>query len=174
MRLLLALVCLCGALAAAQAAELRVPKEGAHFFRVTLLKGWHGKFDRSGGMLLIPPPASQHAMIYLGMLSDGKYRALADAAAMAQIAQRDARLAGIDTLEKIDSEKPAQISGRNGTAFSGSIRSRRPRYARKATIVLVRLAPDTFAQEWVVTQPGMGYVERDALDKALANIAIGQ
>ncbi len=175
MRRLVVLLWLCCGFAAAQAAaaaELRVPKSGAHFFRVTLLKGWHGKFDAGGGMLIIPPPTSQHAIIYLGILTDAKYRGQDDATAAAAIARNDAKLAGLDKLEKIESEQPAQISGRNGTAYFGTIRTR-PRYVRKAKIVLVRLAPDTFAQEWVVMQPGMGYVEAAALDKALANITLG-
>ena len=47
-----------------------------------------------------------------------------------------------------------------------------PRYERKAKIVLVRLAPDTWAQQWIVTQPGMNYVELNALNKTLDGITL--
>ena len=38
--------------------------------------------------------------------------------------------------------------------------------------MLVRLAPDVWAQEWIVTQPGMNATERAALERALDGIAL--
>jgi hypothetical protein len=157
--------------APAPAAELRVPKTGKYFFRVTPLRGFHTKTDTSGGLLLIPPASSQHAMIYVGIVSDDKFRGQGDAVAAAELAQRAAKAVGIDKLEKLESERPPQISDRAGLAFSGTIGAK-PRYKRTAKIIIVRLEPGTFAQEWIVTQPGMGYVEFDMLKKALANITL--
>jgi hypothetical protein len=151
--------------AAAHAAELRVPKTGAYAFHVTVPKGWHSRYDALGGLLMVPPASSQHAMLYLAILTDAKYRGQPASLVAAEVA----KLAGIET---IDSQKPAQISGRDGTAYFGNIVRKAPRYERKAKIVLVRLAPNVWAQQWIVTQPGMNYVETDALNKALAGITL--
>jgi hypothetical protein len=151
--------------AAAQAAELRVPKDSPYAFHVTVPKGWHSKFDAFGGLLMIPPAPSQHAMIYLAVLKSEKYRNQSDSVVAADVA----RLAGV---EKIESQKPAKISGRQGTAYFGIIVKKAPRYERRAKIVLLRLAPDTWAQQWVVTQPGMNYVELNALNKTLDAITL--
>jgi len=155
----------------APAAEQRVPKTGKYFFRVTPLKGFHTKTDTSGGMLIIPPASGQHAMIYVGIVTDDKLRGQSDADAAAGLAEKAAKAAGIDKVEKLVSERPPQISNHNGLAFSGTIGAK-PRYKRTAKIIIVRLAPDIFAQEWIVTQPGMGYVEFDLLNKALSNIIL--
>ena len=151
--------------ASAQAAELRVPKSGPYAFRVTVPKGWHSRYDALGGLLMVPPAASQHAMLYLAILTDAKYRGQPPSMVAAEVA----KLAGIET---IDSQKPATIAGREGTAYFGNIVKKAPRYERKAKIVLVRLAPDTWAQQWIVTQPGMNYVETNALNKALDGITL--
>ena len=151
--------------AAAQAAELRVPKSGPYAFRVTVPKGWHSKYDALGGLLVVPPASSQHAMLYLAILTDEKYRGQPPSMVAAEVA----RLAGVDTIE---SQKPATISGRQGTAYFGSIVKKAPRYERKVKIVLLRLGPATWAQQWIVTQPGMNYVEADAFNKALDGITL--
>jgi hypothetical protein len=151
--------------AAALATELRVPKDSPYAFHVTVPKGWHSNYDAFGGLLMVPPAPSQHAMIYLAVLKSEKYRNQTDSVVAADVA----RLAGI---EKIESQKPAKISGRDGTAYFGTIVKKAPRYERKAKIVLLRLAPDTWAQQWVVTQPGMNYVELNALNKTLDAITL--
>jgi len=165
MRRLLLLFCLVAiGLGAAHASEIRVPKTGKYAFHVTLPKGWRTKTDTRGGMLLIPP-YQERAMVYLAVLTDEKFRGQPDAA----VAEDVAKIAGIET---IDRQHSAQISNLNGTAFYGDIRAKRPGFVRKAKIVLVKLAPDTWAQEWVVTQAGMNPVERDTLDKAIENITL--
>jgi hypothetical protein len=150
---------------AAAAAELRVPKSGRYAFHVTVPKSWVAKYDTRGGLLMVPPAASQHAMLYLAVLTDQKYRGQSDSVVAAEVA----KLAGIAA---IDSQKPAQISGRDGIAYVGTIVKKAPRYERKAKIVLVKLAPDTWAQQWIVTQPGMNYIELNALNKALDGITL--
>jgi hypothetical protein len=116
--------------------ELRVPPQGPHAFAVTVLKGWHGHADAAGGLLLTPPPASQHVMIYLAVVTD------------AAAARMLASPAGVDKIEAIEGGQPALLGGRNAIAFTGRLASKRPRFARRVRIVLVRLAPDTVAQQW--------------------------
>jgi hypothetical protein len=168
MRRLFILLCLIGAVAAgglaAHANEFRFPKTGKHAFRVTLLKGWRTKIDTRGGLLLVPPPPSQRAMIYIAILVDDKFRDQPDSAVAAEVA----KLAGI---QHIDSQSPARISDLKGTAFYGKI-AKKQRFARTAKIVIVRLAPNTWAEEWIVTQPGIGPAERDALNQAISQLTL--
>src|ERR1700690_387209 len=64
MRRLVLLLCLLAAGALpAQAAALRFPPTGKHAFLIDLPKGWQTKTDARGGLLLIPPSQSKHAMI---------------------------------------------------------------------------------------------------------------
>ena len=160
-RLLFSLIAIAAALPA-QAESLRYPKSGAHAFRIELPKGWKATADKRGGLLLVSP--DNHAMIYLAILTGDHFRAQPESAVAGDVA----KLAGI---ERIDSQAPAQISERNGTAFFGELREKRG-LARKAKIVLVRLAPDAWAQEWIVTQAGMNSVERQALERAVAGITL--
>lgn len=160
-RLLFSLIAIAATLPA-QAESIRFPNSGQHAFRFELPKGWKSTADKRGGLLLVPP--DNHAMIYLAILTGDKFRQATDSA----VAGDAAKLAGI---ERIESQAPAQISDRDGTAFFGELREKRG-FARKAKIVLVRLAPDAWAQEWIVTQPGMNAIERAALDRALRGITL--
>ena len=123
MRRLCLLFCLIGAVAAgalpAQAAALRFPPTGKHAFLVDLPKGWQTKTDARGGLLLIPPSQSQHAMIYLGILVDDKLRGQPVSAVAAQVAKS----VGVATFDK---EEPARMTVPSGgclrgTAFYGKI-----------------------------------------------------
>ena len=144
-----------------------MPKNSPYAFHVTVPKGWHSKYDAFGGLLMVPPAASQHAMLYLAVLKSEKYRNQSDASSPPTSPASPASRA-------IESQKPAKISGRDGIAYFGTIVKKAPRYERKAKIVLVRLAPDTWAQQWIVTQPGMNYIELNALNKALDGITLGR
>ena len=44
--------------------------------------------------------------------------------------------------------------------------------ARTAKIMIFRLKSNTWAQVWVVTQPGMNAVETDAIDQVLNRITL--
>src|SRR5450631_2992288 len=177
MRRLCLLLCLIGAVAAgalpAQAAALRFPPTGKHAFLVDLPKGWQTKTDARGGLLLIPPSQSQHAMIYLGILVDDKLRGQPVSA----VAAAAAKSAGVATFDK---EEPARMTDPagaviRGTAFYGKIAEKIPEkrgLARKARIVIFPLEPNTWAQAWTVTQPGMNPVEYKAVDQVLNNITL--
>jgi len=174
MRRLLALVYFIAATATAaalpaQAKELRVPKDGKPALLVDLPTGWHTKTDRNGGMLLIPPATSQHAMLYLGVLVDDSMRG----AALGTVAAAVGKTVGI---ERFDKEEPARVSDakgglHRGTAFYGKVPEKRG-FSRKAKIVIIPLAPGTWAQAWTVTQPGMNSVEYDRLDAVLNSITV--
>ena len=43
---------------------------------------------------------------------------------------------------------------------------------RKAKIVIIPLADNTWAQTWIVTQPGMGYVEYNKFDAVLSSLTL--
>src|ERR1017187_5970956 len=167
MRRLVLLLCVLAAGALpAQAKALRFPPTGKHAFLVDLPKGWQTKTDTRGGLLLIPPSQSQHAMIYLGILVDDKLRGQPVSAVAAQVAKS----VGVETFDK---EEPARMtvpSGAvlRGTAFYGKIPEKRG-LARKAKIVIFPLEPSTWAQAWIVTQPGMNSVEYKAFDRVLNN-----
>ncbi len=170
MRRLVLLLGLIGAVAAgaAHADALRFPQNGKHAFQVDLPKGWRSKADTSGGLLLVPP--YPHAVIYIGILADDKYRDQPDSAVAGEVA----KIAGI---EHIDGQGPARISDPKGavfykgTTFNGSIPAKRG-LARKAKIVLVRLQPNVWAQVWIVTQPGINAVEFAALDRVLNGLTL--
>jgi hypothetical protein len=172
MRRLVVLLCIVGGMAAgrltAHADAFRFPKTGKHAFRVELPKGWNTKVDTRGGLLVVPP--FQHAMIYLGIVVDDKLRNQPDRA----VADEVAKTVGI---EHIDNESRARVTGPNGaaiyrgTAFSGMMPAEHG-FARKAKIMIFRLEPNTWAQVWTVTQPGMNAVESDALDKVLNGITL--
>jgi hypothetical protein len=169
MRRLFLLVCLIAAGAlAAQAEPFRFPKTGKHAFRVNLPKGWNTRTDTRGGMLLVPP--YRHAMIYLGIVVDDKLRNQPDSA----VADEVAKTVGI---EHIDHEGRARVTGSHGTpiyrgtAFSGMMPAEHG-FARKAKIMIFPLEPNTWAQVWTVTQPGMNAVESDAFDKVLNGITL--
>lgn len=153
---------------AAHAEAFRFPKKGKHAFHVNLPKGWNTKVDTRGGLLLVPP--YQHAMIYLGIVVDDKLRNQPDRA----VADEVAKTVGI---EHIDSEGRARVTGSNGAAiysgaaFSGIMPAKHG-FARKAKIMIFRLEPNTWAQMWIVTQPGMNAVESNALDQVLNGITL--
>ena len=121
MRRLVLLVGLIAAVAAgaAHAGALRFPAAGKHAFQVDLPKGWRSKTDKRGGLLLVPP--YPHALIYIGILADDKYRDQPDSAVAGEVA----KIAGI---EQIEGQGPARISDPKGavffrgTAFNGASR----------------------------------------------------
>ncbi len=160
-RLLLSLIVIVTALPA-QAEGFRFPKLGAHAFQIELPRGWKSTADKRGGLLLVSP--DNHAMIYLAISTGEQFRGQPESAVAGDVA----KLAGIGQIE---SQAPARIADFNGTAYFGELADKRG-YARKAKIVLVRLAPDVWAQQWIVTQPGMNAVERAALERALAGITL--
>jgi hypothetical protein len=160
-RLLLSLIVLAAALPA-RGESIRFPKLGAHAFQVELPRGWKSTADKRGGLLLVSP--DNHAMIYLSILTGEQFRGRPESAVAGDVA----KLAGISQIE---AQAPAQIADLKGTAYFGELREKKG-YARKAKIVLVRLAPDVWAQQWIVTQAGMNAVERAALERALAGISL--
>jgi hypothetical protein len=170
MRRLVLLLCVLAAGALpAQAKALRFPQTGKHVFLVDLPKGWQTKTDARGGLLLIPPSQSQHAMIYLAILVDDKLRGQPVSAVAAEVAKS----VGVETFDK---EEPARMTDPQGavlrgTAFYGNIPERRG-LSRKAKIVIFPLEPNTWAQAWTVTQPGMNPVEYKAVDQVLNNITL--
>ena len=173
MRRLCLLLCLMGAVAAgglaAQADEFRFPKTGKHAFHVTLPKAWWTKMDARGGLLLIPPSQSQHALIYLGILIDDKLRGQPDSA----VAAEAAKSVGVTTFDK---QEPARITDQNGavhrgTAFYGKIPEKRG-LSRKAKIMILPLEPNTWAEAWTVTQPGMNPVEYKEVDQVLNSLTL--
>ena len=170
MRRLVLLLCVLAAGALpAQAAALRFPPTGKHAFLIDLPKGWQTKTDTRGGLLLIPPAPSQHAMIYLGILVDDKLRGQPVSAVAAQVAKS----VGVETFDKEEPARMTVSSGAvlRGTAFYGKIPEKRG-LARKAKIVIFPLEPSTWAQAWIVTQPGMNSVEYKAFDRVLNNITL--
>jgi len=146
---------------------------GKHAFLVDLPKGWQTKTDARGGLLLIPPSQSQHAMIYLGILVDDKLRGQP----VSVIAAEVAKSVGVETFDK---EEPARMTDPQGailrgTAFYGKISEKIPEQrglARRAKIVIFPLEPNTWAQAWTVTQPGMNPVEYKAVDRVLNAITL--
>jgi hypothetical protein len=170
MRRFFMLLCLLAAGALpAQADVVRFPKTGKHAFLVDLPKGWRTKPDARGGLLLIPPSQSQHAMIYLGIIVDDKLRGRPVSA----VAAEAAKPVGVETFDK---EEPARMTDPQGavirgTAFYGKIPEKRG-LSRKARIVIFPLEPNTWAQAWTVTQPGMNSVEYKAVDRVLNSITL--
>ncbi|HEY1473855.1 MAG TPA: hypothetical protein VGF53_07200 [Pseudolabrys sp.] len=153
----------------AQAVELRFPKTGKYAFHIDLPKTWRTKTDTRGGLLLIPPAANQHALIYLGILVDDKMRGQPDSA----IAESLGKTVGITAFDK---DEPARVSDkagatRHGTAFYGKIPEKRG-LSRKGKIVIVPLEPNTWAQVWTVTQPGMNPVEHKTLEQVLNSLTL--
>jgi hypothetical protein len=153
----------------AQAAPLRFPKTGAHAFLVELPRGWRTRTDSSGGLLLIPPAERQHAMLYLAFTVDDALRG----APLSAIATHAGNAAGVRAFDK---DEPARITDakggvHRGRAFYGRIAEARG-LARKAKIVIIPLAPNTWAQAWIVTQPGMNQVEYDKLDAVLNSVVL--
>jgi len=153
---------------AAHADAFRFPKTGKHAFHVNLPKGWQSNVDTRGGMLLVPP--YPHAVIYIAILVDDKLRNQPDSAVAAEVAKTGG-------VQHINQQGPAQVSNPagttfyKGTAFYGELPVSHG-LARKVKIVIVRLAPNTWAQVWTVTQPGMNAVESDALDQVLNSITL--
>jgi hypothetical protein len=155
---------------AVQASEIRFPKTGKYAFHLTLLKGWHSRMDIRGGLLLVPPSSNQHAMIYIAILVDDKYRGQPDSV----IAGTVGKIAGIQTFDK---QEPAQVSDSNGTtfhkgtAFYGKI-SANLGLARMTKLMIFRLEPNTWAELWIVAQPGLNAVEVDSLEQFLNGITL--
>ena len=163
------LLCLLAAALSAQAKELRVPKHGKQALVVDLPRGWQTKTDKLGGVLVIPPAERQHAMLYLAIVHDAGLRGASNEAVAAKVG----RMVGVTGFDK---QEPARITDRKGAVYRGTMfYARVPEkngYFRQARIVIVPLAPATWAQAWIVTQPGMNYVESDALDKVLQSVTL--
>ena len=168
-RLLLLLCVVALAAAPARAAKFRFPKYGRYAFLVDLPKGWVTKTDAKGGLLLIPPADAQHAMLYLSVTVDDTLRGKPLEAVAAQAAKSSG-------VEKFDKQEPARITDvkgavHRGVAFYGKVPEKKG-HVRKAKIVIVPLGDDTWAQAWIVTQPGMNYVEYNALDAVLSSLTL--
>ena len=153
----------------ARAAEVRFPKYGRYAFLVDLPRGWVAKPDAKGGLLLIPPANAQHALLYLGILVDDTLRGKS----LEAVAAQAAKPSGVETFDK---QEPARITDakgavHHGIAFYGNVPEKKG-HARKAKIVVIPLADNTWAQTWTVTQPGMGYVEYNALDRVLSSLTL--
>jgi hypothetical protein len=154
----------------AQAEEFRFPKTGQHFFQVDLPKTWRATTDKSGGLLLVPP-SPQHAMIYLGVLTDEKLRGKP----LRAVATAIGKPAGVEMGGKEDDVRIAGPDGkivRRGAAFFGDIPAKRGLRSRRARIAVFPLAPDTWAHIWTVTQPGINAAETKALDAVLNAITL--
>ena len=79
-------------------------------------------------------------------------------------------------VEKFDKQEPARITDAKGTvhrgaAFYGNVPEKKGRF-RKAKIVVVPLAGNIWAQAWIVTQPGMDYVEYNKFDAVLDSLTL--
>jgi len=170
MRRLMVVLCLVAfGAAAAGAAELRFPKTGKHAFLVDLPRGWHTKTDAKGGLLLIPPATSQHAMLYLGIISDDSLRN----AELGAVALAAAKPTGLDHFS---TKEPARITDRKGkvhrgTAFIGKVPEKHNMF-RRAKIIIIPLSPGVWAQAWVVSQYGASPAEQRALEAVLDSLTL--
>ena len=169
MRRLVLLMLLLLAASPLEARELRVPADGKQALLVELPRGWQTKADADGGMLLIPPAASQHAMLYLGILSDPALEGAMDVA----VAARVGRKVGVIGFDKQELARITDGKGvvHHGTTFTARVPEKHG-MSRKAKIVIVPLGPHTWAQAWIVTQPGMNYVEYNKLNAVLESITL--
>ncbi len=166
---LLALGTMTAQILPAAAAQLRFPKTGKHAFLFDLPRGWVTKTDARGGLLVVPPAENQHAMLYLGIIVDDTLRGK-PLEAVAAIA---AKPSGVESFDK---QEPARITDakgavHRGTAFYAQVPEKKG-HVRKARIVIIPLAPNTWAQAWTVTQPGMNPVEYEALDGLLNSLTL--
>lgn len=153
----------------ARAAEFRFPKTGKHAFLVNLPRGWVTESDARGGLLLIPPANAQHAMLYLGIITDDALRGKP----LEAVAAAAAKPSGVEGFDK---QEPARITDAKGAvhrgiAFYGKVPEKKGRF-RKAKIIIVPLGDNTWAQAWIVTQPGMGYVEYNKFDAVLESLTL--
>jgi len=170
MRRFLLVLCLIAVSALpARAAEFRFPQTGKHAFLVDLPRGWHTKPDAKGGLLLIPPADAQHAMLYLGIIVDDSLRGKP----LEAVAAAAAKPSGVESFDK---QEPARITDakgavHRGTAFYGKVPEKKGRF-RKAKIVIFPLGDNTWAQTWIVTQPGMGYVEYNKFEAVLSSLTL--
>ena len=108
-------------------------------------------------------------MIYLGILVDDKLRGQPVNVVAAEVAKS----VGVETFDK---EEPARMTVPTGavirgSAFYGKTPEKRG-LSRKAKIVIFPLEPNTWAQAWTVTQPGMNSVEYEEIDQVLNNITL--
>ncbi len=167
-RLFLLPILLAFAAAPATARPLHFPNSGAHAFKLDLPPGWNATTDKRGGLLLVPP--DNHALVYLAIVTDGKLRGHPDSA----VVQEVSKVAGVVMGDKQEPERITAADGARiirGTAFYGSLPAKHG-LARRARIVLFKLAPDTWAQVWTVTQPGMNANETAAVAGVLNSIAL--
>jgi hypothetical protein len=168
-RLIVVLLLIAFGAASGHAAALRFPKTGKHAFLVDLPKGWHTKPDAKGGLLLIPPATSQHAMLYLGIFTDDSLRG----AELGAVAMAAAKPSG---LERFSTKEPARITDQKGvvhrgTAFIGKVPEKNNMF-RRAKIVIIPLTPGVWAQAWVVSQYGASAAEQRALETVLDSLTL--
>jgi hypothetical protein len=150
------------------AQAFRFPQRGPHAFNVTLPKGWVSKTDKRGGLMLIAP--GERALVYLGIEVDGRFRGKPDSAVASDVA----KTAGIERLEAQGAARISDAAGASlfrGTAYTGVLPAKHG-LARKAKVVIIRLAADTWAQVVTVTQPGINAVENEALDRVLNGLTL--
>jgi hypothetical protein len=168
-RLVLVLCLVVFGAASTGAAELRFPKTGKHAFLVDLPRGWHTKTDAKGGLLLIPPATSQHAMLYLGIFTDNALRN----AELGAVALAAAKPSGLDHFS---TKEPARITDQkgvvhHGTAFIGKVPEKNNMF-RRAKIIIIPLTPGVWAQAWVVSQYGASPHELRVLEAVLDSLTL--
>lgn len=168
MRRLFLVFLLAAAALPAQAKLVHFPQSGAYRFNFDLPDGWRTAADKRGGLLLVPP--HDHALIYLAIVAEEKWRGRSNSAVVQAVSQ----IAGVVMNEKEEPERITAADGARiirGTAFYGTMPAKHG-LARRVRIVLFKLAPDTWAQVWTVTQPGMNARETAALSNVLNSIAL--
>ncbi len=168
-RLVLVLVVVAFGAVLGHAAEQRFPRTGAHAFVFELPRGWVTKTDARGGLLLVPPAENQHAMVYIGIISNGALRGRS----LEEVAAQAAKPSGI---ARFDKQEPARITDtkgavHRGAAFFGRMPEKRGLW-RNAKIVIVPLGPGVWAQAWTVAQSGINAAEQRALDAVLASLTL--
>lgn len=167
--LLLACIVLPTSASDGRADPFRHPESGAYAFRGDLPKGWQSKTDKSGGLLLVAP--GERSLVYLAVTTDEKLRGKP----ARTIADHVAAVAGIEQVADQGAARISDTDGgriRRGNAFSGVMPGKRG-LARRARIVIIPLAPATWAQVLTVTQPGLNPAETEALDRVLNGLTLG-
>ncbi len=109
-------------------------------------------------------------MIYIAIVMDDKYRDQPDSV----IASAVGKIAGIQTFDKQESARISDSNGttfHKGTAFYGKMPASFG-FARMAKLMIFRLEPNTWAEVWIVAQPGLNAAEADSLEQTLNGITL--
>jgi hypothetical protein len=162
-RIAVALLFVVGCLfSAAQADEIRFPKEGSPAFLITPPSGWTTHEDQYNGIQVLPE--DHRTLVYLSMVRDPQYAGKP----LMELALAIGKPSNISEFPK---QEPTSISGHNGTAFFGKMTNDKG-VVLDVKMMIIPLEQDLWATATLLTSQNLTSAQVEVLHQAVNGVAL--